>query len=83
VFEGVLQAKHPLNHNIRAKARIGQQLRFLRARRFSLVAEKIKRNHADRLALLFSKRSLAGQAVESIFSLVTYSAPHRIETNRK
>jgi hypothetical protein len=34
VFEGVLQAKHPLNHNIRAKARSGQQLRFLRAQRF-------------------------------------------------
>jgi hypothetical protein len=47
------------------------------------VAEKIKKNHADHLALLFSKRSLAGQAVESIFSLVTYSALHRIETNRK
>jgi type II restriction enzyme len=29
-FEGHLQAKHPLNNNVKAKTRSGQQLQFLR-----------------------------------------------------
>ena len=29
-FESVLQARHPLNRNVRAKTQSGQQLQFLR-----------------------------------------------------
>ena len=29
-YESILQAKHPLNRNVRAKTRSGQQLQFLR-----------------------------------------------------
>ena len=29
-FEGYLEAKHPENHNVKAKTRSGQQLQFLR-----------------------------------------------------